>query len=159
VAGLTAAADQLRERDREREVVLGRALVELGEARVQAEERAKRSEKAACRYWEAALAAVWTGSGLKMRPLPHPDRWADPADLDDLDARVERSVEELHHALHRKWRPRALSASRLAAVVRHPAGDPATHDRRTGTSNRENRRCGCRTGDQEWDSVAPVPSW
>lgn len=103
ILGLTAAADALRERDRERVAALEQRLVELEEALAAAQERARTSQEQATSRWAKALDALWSEAWLKMRPLPRPDRWADPAELDELDAAVVRCADELHDALHKRW--------------------------------------------------------
>ena len=101
--GLTAAADALRERDQERVAVLEQRLVELKEALAAAQERARTSQQQAQARWAKALDALWSEAWLKMRPLPRPAEWADPAELDELDAEVARRADELHEALHKRW--------------------------------------------------------
>lgn len=108
VAGLTAPADELRARDRERLAALEVRLAELATAMAEARERAEKSAEAAKKRWEAALESLWAESWLKLRPLPRPDPWADPAKLDALDARVELCAAALREALHRKMRLRRM---------------------------------------------------
>lgn len=108
VAGLTAPADELRARDRERLAALEGRLAELAEALAQAHERAKKSSDTAREQWEAALESLWAESWLKLRPLPRPDSWADPAELDALDAQVEQRAVDLRVALRRKVRLRRM---------------------------------------------------
>jgi hypothetical protein len=103
VAGIAAAAEALRERDRQRAVELNRELVALGEAMAHAEERAGLTRLGVELHWEAALEALWVESWLKLRPRPGPDKRADPAAIDDLDAEVEARSAELQEATRRRW--------------------------------------------------------
>ena len=102
VADLTAAADALRERDRQRADALARELVELDDARARAEERAALSLFAAEMAWEDALDSLWEESWMTLRPRPDPDPTADPAALDALDREVEQAAAELRHAVRRR---------------------------------------------------------
>jgi hypothetical protein len=104
VAGITAAAEGLRERDRERAAALVRELVGLADAMHGAGERAALTRLGVELHWEAALEALWVESWMKLRPRPGPDLRADPADLDDLDAEVEARAAELQEAVRRRWR-------------------------------------------------------
>ncbi|HYH31653.1 MAG TPA: hypothetical protein VD903_14840 [Pseudonocardia sp.] len=104
IAGITAAADSLRERDRERAAVLARELVGLAEAMHGAGERAALTRLGAQLHWEAALEALWVESWMKLRPRPGPDPRADPAQLDALDAEVEARAAELQEAVRRRLR-------------------------------------------------------
>lgn len=101
-AVLTAQADRLRERDRERAVELGKRLAELDEAMTRAGQRAALSRAGVHLQWEAALEALWRESWMTLRPLPRPDPGADPAHLDRFDALLIRSAEELHATLRRR---------------------------------------------------------
>lgn len=101
--GLTAAADALRVQDEERVAALRERLQALEEELAAAEDRARRSQTEALSRWAKALDALWSESWLKMRPLPRPDTWADPAELDELDARVVRCSEALHQVLRQRW--------------------------------------------------------
>ncbi|MHA6627781.1 hypothetical protein ACU61A_20280 [Pseudonocardia sichuanensis] len=103
IAGITAAAEALRERDRERAAALARELVGLAEAMHGAGERAALTRLGVQLHWEAALEALWVESWMKLRPLPGPDPRADPADLDDLDAEVEARAAELQEAVRRRF--------------------------------------------------------
>jgi uncharacterized membrane protein YccC len=102
LAGLTAAADELRERDRERATALARRLVELDEAMARAGDRAAVTRFVVALHWEAALEALWAESWLTLRPQPAPDPAADPADLDALDAAVGERSAELQEAVRRR---------------------------------------------------------
>jgi hypothetical protein len=99
---LTAAADALRERDRERVAELRRLLVELDEQMVRAGQRAALSRLAVELQWDAALDALWHESWMTLRPRPQPDPRATPERLDELDAAAERAAEELLAAVRRR---------------------------------------------------------
>lgn len=101
IAGLTAAADELRERDRDRAAALARRLVELDDAMVRAAERAALSRLGVELAWEAALEALWAESWMTLRPRPAPDSRADPAHLDLLDEAVQQRAAELQAAVRR----------------------------------------------------------
>ncbi|MGQ0572796.1 MAG: hypothetical protein ACT4RN_01185 [Pseudonocardia sp.] len=101
-AELTAGADQLRERDRERAVELGKLLVELDAAMDRAGRRAALSTLGVELQWEAALEALWGESWMRLRPRPRPAEDADPARLDELDEELVRRADELHAALRRR---------------------------------------------------------
>ena len=103
VAGIAAAAEALRERDRQRAAAITRELVGLAAAMEHAEERAGLSRVGVELHWEAALEALWVESWLKLRPRPGPDPRADPADLDALDAEVEARAAQLQEAVRRRW--------------------------------------------------------
>jgi hypothetical protein len=103
VAGIAAAAEALRERDRERAAALARELVGLAEAMEHAEARAGLTRLGVELHWEAALESLWVESWMKLRPRPGPDPRAAAADLDDLDAEVEACAAELQDAVRRRW--------------------------------------------------------
>jgi hypothetical protein len=100
IAGLDAAADALRERDRERASELARLLVDLDDAMVRAVERAALTRLGVDLHWETALESLWTESWLKLRPLPDPP--AAPGDLAALDAAVDARSAELQDAVRRR---------------------------------------------------------
>jgi len=102
VAGVAAAADALRERDRERAAVLSRRLVELEDEMSRANERAALTRLGVELNWENAMEALWLESWMTLRPRPAPDRTADPADLTVLDVRVEDRAEALLVAVRRR---------------------------------------------------------
>jgi hypothetical protein len=104
VAGIAAAAEALRERDRARAAVLNRELVGLAEAMAHAEERAGLTRLGVELHWEAALEALWVESWMKLRPRPGPDPRADPEAIDALDAEVEARAAELQEATRRRLR-------------------------------------------------------
>ena len=105
VAGLSAAADDLREQDRLRAAELARRLVDLDAAMARAGQRAALSLFAAEMAWERALDALWQESWMTLRRRPSPDGSADPARLNDLDLEVERAGAELAAAVRRRlWR-------------------------------------------------------
>lgn len=103
VAEIAAAAEALRGRDRERAAALNRELVGLGGAMAHAEERASLTRLGVELHWEAALEALWVESWMKLRPRPGPDRRADPAAIDELDAEVEARAAALLDATRRRW--------------------------------------------------------
>lgn len=103
VAGIAAAAEALRERDRQRAAELARELVGMTTAMQQVEGRAGLTRLGVELHWEAALERLWVESWMKLRPRPGPDPRADPADLDALDAEVEARAAELLEATRRRW--------------------------------------------------------
>lgn len=102
IAGITEAAEALRERDRERAAALAKELVRREEAMLRAGERVALTRLGVELAWEAALEALWVESWMKLRPKPGPDRSADPAGLADLDALVEERSAELQAAVRRR---------------------------------------------------------
>jgi hypothetical protein len=102
VAGITATADALRERDRERAAALARRLVQLEDDMLRAGERAALTRLGVELAWEAALEALWVESWMKLRPRPGPDPRGVPADLADLDAEVEQRSAALQEAVRRR---------------------------------------------------------
>ena len=103
IAGITAAAEALRVRDRERAAELARELVGLADAMQGAGERAALTRLGVELHWEAALEALWVESWMKLRPRPGPDPRADPADLDALDVEVEERAAALQEAVRRRF--------------------------------------------------------
>jgi hypothetical protein len=103
VAGITAAVEALRERDRAKAAELNRELVGLAEAMHNATQRSALTRLGVELHWEAALEALWVESWLRLRPRPAPDPRADPGDLDALDAEVEAAASALQHAVRRRW--------------------------------------------------------
>ncbi len=102
IAGLDAAADALRERDRDRAAVLAQELGGLHRAMESAAERAALSRAVIALHWEAVLEALWTESWLTLRPLPNPP--PTPGDLDALDEVVaERAADLLTAARRRRF--------------------------------------------------------
>jgi hypothetical protein len=102
VAGITAAADELRAHDLAVAAALARRLVDLDAAMVRAGERAALSRLGVALHWEAALDALWAESWMTLRPLPEPDLSADPAALDALDTEVEQRSADLQDAVRRR---------------------------------------------------------
>lgn len=100
IAGLSAAAEALRDRDRERATELASRLVGLDDAMVRAVERAALTRLGVDLRWEAALEALWTESWLRLRPPPDPP--GTPGDLDALDAAVEARSADLQSAVRRR---------------------------------------------------------
>lgn len=100
-AELTARADRMRERDRDRAAELGKRLVELTETMERAGRRAALSGFVVDVQWEAALKALWGEQWLTLRPKPASSADADPERLDDLDDELVRRADELHAALRR----------------------------------------------------------
>lgn len=105
VAGLSAAANDLRERDGLRKTELDRQLVELDVAMARAGERAALTLFGAEMAWESALDALWQESWMTLRRRPGPDRDADQTRIDELDLEVERAAAELHDAVRRRLWP------------------------------------------------------
>jgi hypothetical protein len=103
IARISAAAEDLRERDRQRAAALSRELVGLAEAMHGATDRAALTRLGVELHWEAALDALWVESWMKLRPRPGPDPSAAGADLDALDAEVEERAAELQAAVRRRW--------------------------------------------------------
>jgi hypothetical protein len=103
IAEIAAAAEALRERDRERAGALARELVGHNERMEHAEERAALTRLGVELHWEAALEALWVESWMKLRPRPGPDPRAALADLDALDTEVEARAAELQVAVRRRW--------------------------------------------------------
>ena len=68
VGELTAAADALRERDRERATALSKDLVGLDDAMVRAELRAAMSRLAVEIRWELVLDALWEEQWMTLKP-------------------------------------------------------------------------------------------
>jgi len=102
LAGITAAVDALRERDRVRAAGLAWELVSLEDAMLRAGERAALTRLGVELHWEAALEALWMESWMKLRPRPGPDSRADSADLAALDAEVAQRSAELQDAVRRR---------------------------------------------------------
>ncbi|MGH3613449.1 MAG: hypothetical protein ACRDRK_12830 [Pseudonocardia sp.] len=102
LAGLTAAANELRERERERAIALSRRLMELDEAMAWAGERAALTRFGVALHWEAALEELWAESWMTLRPLPAPDLDSDPTDVDTYDTAVAERAAELHEVLRRR---------------------------------------------------------
>jgi hypothetical protein len=105
VAGLSAAADDLRERDALRKKELDRQLVELDVAMARAGERAALTLFGAEMAWESALDSLWQESWMTLRRRPAPDREVDPTRMNELDQEVERAAAELHDAVRRRLWP------------------------------------------------------
>lgn len=101
IAELTAQADRLRERDRERAVQLGKQLVELSDAMERAGRRAALTRYVVEVHWEAALERLWAEQWLRLRRRPAPSLDADPARLDELNDDLVRRADELQEALRR----------------------------------------------------------
>jgi hypothetical protein len=102
IAGITAAADELRERDREQAAAIARRLVGLEDAMLRAGERAAMTRFGVELAWEAALEALWVETWLKLRRRPGPDPRADPSHLAALDAEVEHRLAALQEAVRRR---------------------------------------------------------
>ncbi|MGH3569031.1 MAG: hypothetical protein ACRDRH_24010 [Pseudonocardia sp.] len=102
LAGLNAAADELRARDRVRFAALTRRLEELAEAMEQVGERVALTRFTVDMQWEAALEVLWSESRMAMRPPPPPDPRADPAYLDALNDAVADRAAELREVLRRR---------------------------------------------------------
>jgi hypothetical protein len=103
IAGIIAAADALRERDRERAAELSRSLVRREEEMQRAVEHAALTRMAVELHWEAALEALWVESWMTLRPRPGPDPHADWARVDEYLDEIERRSAELQEAVKRRW--------------------------------------------------------
>ena len=102
VGELTAAADTLRERDRERALALSKDLVTLDDAMVRAELRAAMSRLAVEIRWELVLDALWEEHWMTLKRHPQPDPDADPERLDALDREADLAANKvLGAARHR----------------------------------------------------------
>ncbi len=102
VAGVTAAAEALRDRDRATAADLSRQLVGLGADMLRAGDRATLSRIGVEQHWESAMEVLWVESWMTLCPRPGPDPRADPADLADLDAAVEVAAAALREAVRRR---------------------------------------------------------
>lgn len=102
VAGITEAAEALREHDRERAGELARRLVALDAGMLRAGEAAALTRMSVELHWEAAMESLWTESWMTLRPRPGPDPRADPADLPALDIDVEEKAAALQEAVRRR---------------------------------------------------------
>lgn len=102
VAEISAAAEAVRERDRQRAAALTRELVALSEAMEQATKRADLTRLVVELHWEAALEALWVESWLTLRRRPGPDPRADSAQLERWEAEVEQRAAELREAVRRR---------------------------------------------------------
>lgn len=102
VAGITAAAEELRDADRARSVELARRLVELDAEMLRAGDRAALSRLGVELHWESAMEVLWVESWMTLRPRPGPDRRADPADLTELDTAVEDAAAALREAVRKR---------------------------------------------------------
>ena len=95
VGELTAAADGLRERDRDRAADLARELVDLDKAMVSAAERAAMSRLAVELRWEMVLDALWKEEWMELKLRPRPDPEADPERLAALDREAVLAANEV----------------------------------------------------------------
>jgi hypothetical protein len=102
IGELTAAADALRARDRERAEELRSRLGELDAAMLGAADRAARSRRAVEMHWERVLEALWNENWMTLRPPPRPAADADPAKLDALDTASDRAATEVMEAVERR---------------------------------------------------------
>ncbi|OLT21615.1 hypothetical protein BJF78_08450 [Pseudonocardia sp. CNS-139] len=102
VAGIAAAAEELRERDRRRAAELAVQLGELEDERHRVAERAALTTLGVELQWEAALEALWVESWMTLRRRPAPDPRADPAHLGHYEAEVEQRAAELLDAVRRR---------------------------------------------------------
>jgi hypothetical protein len=102
VGELTAAADALRERDRERAAALSKDLVGLDDAMVRAELRAAMSRLAVEIRWELVLDALWEEQWMTLKRHPRPDPDADPERLDALDRELDLAADDVLAATRRR---------------------------------------------------------
>jgi hypothetical protein len=103
VGELTAAAEALRARDRERATVLSSRLVDLETAMVAATDRAERSHRAVGMHWEAVVEALYPEEWMTLKLPPRPDPDADPNELDALDMAADRAALEVLDAARRRF--------------------------------------------------------
>ena len=104
IGELTAAADALRARDRERAEALRSGFGELDAAMLRAADRAARSRLAVEMHWEHVLEALWNETWMTLKPAPRPDPDADPHGLDALDRASDRAAAEVIEAVvRRSW--------------------------------------------------------
>jgi len=106
VAGLSAAADALRERDRQRAGALARRVAELHAAMTRASERAALTRFGARMQWDGAVDALWQESWMTLRTLPDREPGPEPvgpADLDELDTEVERAAAAVRDAVRKRF--------------------------------------------------------
>ncbi|MCW0212486.1 MAG: hypothetical protein OJJ54_03935 [Pseudonocardia sp.] len=101
-AGIAAAAQGLRDADRERALQLERRLGELDDRMARVGERTAMTRFTVDLHWEAALEALWGESWMTLRPFPAPDRTADPAHLDRLDQEVASTFDVLRDLVRRR---------------------------------------------------------
>lgn len=104
VAGITAAADALREHDRRRAAELTHEIAALNDEVRRTAQRAALTHLAVELHWEAAMEELWVESWMTLRRRPDPDPRADPADLARHEAEVERRAAELQEAVRRRFR-------------------------------------------------------
>ena len=102
IGELTAAADALRERDRERADALASRLGELDTAMLHAADRAARSREAVRMHWEVVLEALWDEQWMTLTPPPRPAADADPEQLDALDMAADRAATEVLVAVRQR---------------------------------------------------------
>lgn len=103
IGELTAAADALRARDKDRADALRIRLVDLDAAMLGAADRAARSRAAVDQHWEAVLEALWVEQWMTLRPYPRPDPDADPQQLDALDMAADRAAMALLEAVRHRF--------------------------------------------------------
>jgi hypothetical protein len=106
LAEISAAAAELRERDRARAAQIRGRLVDLEDEMLRAGTRARVTAAVAQLHWERALELLWGESWMKFRPRPGPDQWADPARLEEYEAEVDRCGAALRDAVRRRWQLR-----------------------------------------------------
>jgi hypothetical protein len=102
IGEIRAAAEAVRESDRERAAQLARELPSMLDAIQHAIRRAEHTRFVADLNWEAALDLLWAESWMPLRRRPRPDRSADPARFDWWDDEVERRAEQLREAVRRR---------------------------------------------------------
>lgn len=102
IVGISAAAEALREHERERAAELAVQLVDLDAAMLAAGERAALTRLGVELQWETAMDVLWAEAWMTLRLRPEPDPRADPADIDALDAAVEERATALLEAVRRR---------------------------------------------------------
>jgi muconolactone delta-isomerase len=101
-AGIAAAVEELRAKDRERALTLERRLGELDDVMARAGERTALTRFTVDLHWEAALEALWGESWMTLRTFPAPDEAADPNELDALDRQVASTFDALRDLVRRR---------------------------------------------------------
>jgi hypothetical protein len=103
MAGITAAAEDLRERDRRRAAELRDRLIGLDDEMLRTGERARLTASVVELHWERALDLLWAESWMRLRPRPEPNPDADPDRLDEYDAEAYARADALREAVRRRW--------------------------------------------------------
>jgi hypothetical protein len=100
---LSAAAEALRGRDKDRVKQLREELAAIDKERQQTEERTARTRLGVGLRWDQIVDVLWAESWMTLRPYPRPNRGAEPERLDALDAAVERTADGVLGAVRRRF--------------------------------------------------------